>query len=320
MKFLATLLLACCFQLSFSQDSTKQIPFKRYSTIGIGGGSSHYWGDLSPIKTFHYGLITLPRWNLTANYTKYYSHRFALRVGFSYIRIMGDDFTYSQHNLDKFAGQFLRNLHFRNDIKEFTATAIYNFSKKNSQKENPFVPYAFAGFGFYGHNPLAKVPISNTITGDLKLNFKPYWIALAPLKNSGNPITYSDIQLVVPVGFGIKKSITSRFEINAEMGFRITPFDYLDDAGEDRYFLDYPPYISEQFSNRSRENYTARTGKSRIEDFKKVILDFGVLNTGATPYNTKIIGEGFSRGTGGWDYYATFQITANYKFAKKEKK
>jgi hypothetical protein len=45
-----------------------------------------------------------------------------------------------------------------------------------------------------------------------------------------------------------------------------------------------------------------------------VILDFGVLNTGATPYNTKIIGEGFSRGTGGWDYYATFQITAKNMF------
>src|SRR6218665_1865055 len=78
-------------QEGFAQNGmfSKKNKMNQYSSIGIGGGSSHYFGDLSPYSTFYYGLYTNVRWNATINYTRQLSPQFGARVSFTWARILG---------------------------------------------------------------------------------------------------------------------------------------------------------------------------------------------------------------------------------------
>jgi hypothetical protein len=89
-------------QKNFAQSGifSKKNKLNQYSTVGVGGGSSHYFGDLSPYRYFYYGLITNVRWNATINYTRQLSPQIAARVGFTWARIYGDDYTFSQRNIE----------------------------------------------------------------------------------------------------------------------------------------------------------------------------------------------------------------------------
>ena len=244
-------------QENFAQSGIfrKKNKINQYSSVGFGGGSSHYFGDLSPYSFFYYGLITNVRWNATVNYTRQLSPQVAARVAFTWARIAGDDYTYSQHNIDKFFQPFLRNLSFRNDIKEFTLTGLFNLLPqygKGQQGRSSFMPYSFIGFGFYGHNPQARdVATVDPGTGAVT---KGGWTTLKDKQTSGQgindtyPKAYSLIQPVFPVGLGIKMKINEKFDLNLEGGLRITPFDYLDDVGKSDYCR--PSNIINNFSIR----------------------------------------------------------------------
>lgn len=329
-KLMSLLLLLLAVNKSYSQGIfSKRNVVNQYSSVGIGGGSSHYWGDLSPLRYAYLGAITLPRWNGTVNYTRYLTPNFAARFAFSYIRITGDDYKFStQWGVEKFAGQFVRNLHFRNDIKEFTISGIYNLTNqygKGPQNRVRLTPYIMVGIGFYGHNPMARGTITDA-AGNLvaKASGEPdikNYTALAPLKTSGQIKPYGAIQLVAPVGLGLKYRLNDKWDISAEAGLRITPFDYLDDVGDGLY-----PSASVSdpvFTNRSTENYEARTGESRIPGFNQAIPAFGLVSGNATPFtNNSLVGEnGFvkTRGTKAWDYYGTVQVTLNYILSNKIK-
>ncbi|WP_041693457.1 MULTISPECIES: hypothetical protein [Emticicia] len=310
-------------QENFAQSGifSKKNKLNQYSTVGIGGGTSHYFGDLSPYGYFYYGLITNVRWNATINYTRQFSSQVGVRASFSWVRILGDDYTYSQHNLAKFYQPFLRNLHFRNDIKEFTLTGVYNLLpqySKGPQGRSALMPYAFLGLGFYGHAPKAKVE-DPANPGVVK------WTTLKDKQTSGQgvspnaPKTYSLIQPVVPVGLGLKVKINEKFDLNFEGGLRITPFDYLDDVGKapfpDLTTLAGVSPLGAILSNRAGEDFTARTGANRIADFQYVSTNILFRTPAGTPSSDGIAAFGYpnyDRGTGRWDSYFVTQITLSY--------
>lgn len=314
---------------------SKKNKLNQYSTVGIGGGSSHYFGDLSPYGSFYYGVITNVRWNATINYTRQLSPQLAARVGFTWARIAGDDYAYSQHDLSKFKDAFLRNLHFRNDIKEFTITGLFNLLpqySKGPQGRNRFMPYTFLGFGFYAHTPQARdVATLDPVTGNVALGD---WINLKEQTTSGQginstyPKPYSLIQPVFPVGFGLKVKLNEKFDLSFEGSFRITPFDYLDDVGNSNYAnptdLGFIPTAAVQpisviLANRAGENYSATTGASRIADFANI----AGLTSGTPLLNgTSVFGYSANnyRGRGQkWDTYVVTQITLNYVISSQIK-
>ncbi len=335
--------LLLCFSLvllatqeNFAQSGifSKKNKLNQYSSVGIGGGTSHYFGDLSPYTYFYYGLITNVRWNATINYTRQLSPQIAARVGFTWARIAGDDYTFSQRNLDKFYQPFLRNLHFRNDIKEFSLTGLFNLLPqygKGQQGRSSFMPYSFIGFGFYGHNPQARdVATVDPGTGEVTLGA---WTSLKDKQTSGQgisdtyPKAYSLIQPVFPVGLGLKMKINEQFDLNLEAGLRVTPFDYLDDVGK----TDFPnptdlsavSPLGAIFANRAGENFTARTGVSRVDDFSNIAIN--QLNAAGSPTpstnGTTLFGyaANSARGTGKWDSYFVTQITISYIISSKVK-
>lgn len=307
----------------------------QYSTVGFGGGTSHYYGDLSPYSKFYIGTITTVRWNATANYTRQLTPNFGARVSFSWARIMGDDYSFwsKTKNSDLSYNQFLRNLHFRNDVKEFAFTGIFNLANtynKGPQARARMMPYGFLGFGFYAHNPQARDEATiDPSTGAVVLG---PWTTLKDKQTSGQgidpaaPKSYSLIQPVFPVGLGIKFKINDKFDFSLEGGFRVTPFDYLDDVGDTMYPnpAALAPTLAglERFSNRAGEDYTARTGKNRINEF----VDIATNQLGAIATKPSDNGEGLfgyaansSRGSKRWDTYVLTQFTISYVIDNKIK-
>ena len=322
-------------QENFSQSGifSKKNQLNQYSTVGIGGGSSHYFGDLSPYGYFYYGLITNVRWNATINYTRQLSPQIAARVGFTWARIAGDDYTFSQRNIDKFSQPFLRNLHFRNDIKEFTLTGLFNLSQqysKGPRGKSSIMPYSFIGFGFFAHNPQARdVATINPSNGNILLGG---WTNLRDKQTSGQsinptyPKAYSLIQPVFPVGLGVKIKINEKFDLGIEGGFRITLFDYLDDVGNSDYpdpadLIAVSP-LSLAFANRAGEDYSAFTGASRIAQFVDIATNKLNLTPPGTPASNGLAAFGFpnyARGSRRLDSYFTSQITLNYTISSQVK-
>lgn len=337
MKFLnlkgALLKTVFCFSLvllitqdNFAQGGifSKKNKMNQYSYLSIGGGSSHYFGDLAPYRTFYYSLYTNVSWNATLNYTRQLSPQVAARIGFTYARIVGDDFNYSQRSLSRYSGYYLRNLHFRNDIKEFALSGVFNLlpqTGKGQQGRRKFMPYSVLGIGFYAHNPQAKVP-TTTPGGD--------WVTLKDKSTSGQglnpadpslPKSYSLVQMVFPVALGLKMKINEKIDINLEGGFRLTPFDYLDDVSGTKWAASslFTDPLAEALANRAGEDIAARTGKDRIPVFREIMTNpvYG-FNAGGviTPsaIGRQYIGSttGLDRGSPRWDSYFVSQITISY--------
>jgi Domain of unknown function (DUF6089) len=315
---------------SFAQKGlfSRKNVVNQYSTIGVGGGSSHYFGDLAPYSKFYYGIYTNVRWNAHINYTRYFSPKMAAKVSFTYARIFGDDNKFSSRNINQMPAQYVRNLHFRNDLQEFTLSGIYNIMPqygKGAKGRSNYMPYVSAGIGLYGHNPVARGAYYTN--GELKQ--KPF-VALKSLRTSGQGLPgsstkpYSLVQPVMPIAIGIRVKINQNFDFTAEAGMRLTPFDYLDDVGAGNYpssaLLIANGYqtVDSPHSYRADEDYNALTGTPRILNFYTAVsaLNSGIIpGGGVTPDgNAKnIYPESTSfRGTSKFDSYILTQFTISY--------
>ncbi len=305
---------------SFSQRKNRSL--NTFATVSIGGGSSHYFGDLSPYSTPYFGLITTPRWNGTIDYELHLNERLGVRLNFAYIRIMGDDYTYSKWDIDKFYNRNLRNFHFRNDLKEFSFQATYNLIPLYNRSvlvRNKWVPYFFLGIGIYQHRPEAKAPIGTTTT-------LSRWVKLPKFKTSGQDEPYGNLQVVAPLGLGIKRRINENFDLTIEGGLRITPFDYLDDVGSKDYIN--PTIISfsaeqKALSDRSTEVFNARTEEDRTNLFVQAATLKGktVSSPSAATGTNKVAGFGVTNrySSSLWDSYAVTQIKLTYYIQPKLK-
>lgn len=210
--------------------------FSPFSEVGFGVGTSSYYGDLAGYRYAPKATFILLRWNAGLNYTRHFTPHFAARAGFTWARITGDDYTFNKGNDNTI--QYVRNLHFRNDLKEFALTGMYKFRPdgRTSNKRAQFSPYVFLGLALVAHSPEARTPVDyldpNTLDGDSGRK----WVKLQPLgtEGQGQPgyaKPYSLVTMAIPVGFGVRYKYSDDFTIAAEVGYRYAFSDYLDDAG-----------------------------------------------------------------------------------------
>jgi len=236
--------------------------FVPYSTAGFGIGTASYYGDMNGYSRPVASTFRMMRWNLTGNYTYHFSPRFAARAAFTWARLASDDYNMNikgPRNVDVYLD---RNLHFRNDVKEFSAVGILKLIPDNrtSDRRPVFSPYLFAGIGLIAHNPVARLPAEQIAPDQYQ---KGDWVKLKPLgtEGQGNPgyeDPYSVINLAIPLGFGFRYKINERFDVSAEVGFRFTTTDYLDDVKGNHAD---PGLLSPEariMANRSQELVTAR--------------------------------------------------------------
>ena len=149
----------------------------------------------------------------------------SVRANLMYLRISGADSLSSNPERNG------RNLHFRNDIFEFSLQAEYNFFTapditKRGRIRIDFGSYVFVGAGIFYHNPKAFYILD--------------WEALQPLGTEGQGIVeeidgklrkkYSRIQFTIPVGLGFHYTVKRKWRFGWEIALRKTFTDYLDDA------------------------------------------------------------------------------------------
>jgi hypothetical protein len=277
------------FSNLFKNDgSRRRSNFEKHSDISFGIGTSNYYGDIAPFNRPIQSTIQNFRWNIAFDYTRHFSPRLSGRVGFTWARIAADDRKFEGVlGLDQL---YMRNLHFRNDVKELAITGIYNFipETRSFRNREKLSPYVFAGIAVFHHNPEAKAPTdyagSEASPGD--------WVSLQPLATEGQGLNgypdqpYNLINVSFPIGIGIRYKLSHFWDIGFEAGVRYSMTDYLDDVGG--YYADPTDLananpLSAVFGHRENEKFEAQTGKDREAFIRNFYATQGTKGTPANP-------------------------------------
>lgn len=263
-------------QLIRFKKSNRRPAFQPYGMVGLGVGTSSYYGEMSPVEETFGKFIRLMRWNAAASYSYHFSNRLAAKASFSLIRLEGNDYNFIDEPSRNIL--FLRNLHFRNTLKEFNLMGQYYLFKqgKNFTQRTHLSPYLTAGLAVFAHNPQAKSP---TAEGS-------QWVDLQPLRTEGQGLPgysakpYALVQLAVPLGVGLRYRINQRLDISVELIYRRTFTDYLDDVGgnyaDPNDLQNQVSALARQMSNRTLEPTNARNGQDRTPKVLEIMVnDYG---------------------------------------------
>jgi hypothetical protein len=179
--------------------------------MGFFFGGMNYTGDLS--KKLITGNETYPTIGLMYRRTLYKA--FDIRYTLLFGNIGGKDANYADVDFDR----YVRNLSFKSPLYELSASALYNFPTfrtGNSKDDYSFTPYFGLGLGIFHFDPQAK------------LNYINYH--LRDLPTELNKPSYALTQICIPVNAGVKILFTDKVCVTADLGFRKTFTDYLDDV------------------------------------------------------------------------------------------
>lgn len=202
---------------------------KVYNSIGISLNAFNYYGDLSPSPKQISTDIGLTKPAIGLSFTHRFGPRYQLTGSFTYGGIQGsDNASADPDDEDNAVFRYVRNLSFRNRIKELSVVAQIDLYKNEQTyiSRVRWTPYAFGGLAVFHHNPQAKVPQTDLLG-------QPFadageWVDLKPLKTEGK--SYSLIQLAIPIGLGARFRLNDIMDFAVEWGFRYTFTDYLDDV------------------------------------------------------------------------------------------
>jgi hypothetical protein len=271
-----------------SDGSRRRSNFEKHSDISFGIGTSNYYGDIAPFNRPIQSTLQNIRWNASFNYTRHFSPHLSGSLGFTWARIAADD--------NKFEGVpgldqlYMRNVHFRNDVKELAVTGIYNFipQSRSFRNREKLSPYVFAGIAIFHHNPEAKVPTdyagSEASPGE--------WVSLQPLSTEGQGSngypdqSYNLINVSIPFGVGIRYKLSHYWDLGFEAGVRYTFSDYLDDVGG--YYADPTDLLqisslSAAMGHRENEKFAALSGKDREAFIRNYYATQGTKGSPANP-------------------------------------
>lgn len=195
----------------FSADSYAQI--SQRSEVGFGLGTFTYTGDLA--RTYR---LSNSRPAATVFYRANLSKVISFKTSLTGGKLGASD---RRHPLDAFAAQ--RASSFNIFLLEAATTFEYHFLDwRDDRRRLRFTPYLFAGMALFG------------ISGN-------------PNKNA----EYSNVQLAIPFGGGMKYVLNPKWYIAFEVGIRKTFFDYLDNISDGD-----PVFKSYQYGNRyDNDNY-----------------------------------------------------------------
>ncbi|MCK8494430.1 DUF6089 family protein [Spirosoma sp. RP8] len=263
----ASALAGLLFISSLSDSQAQRRPntrFLPYSSVSFGVGSSHYYGDLAGYRQFLRATYIMPRWNVGLGYTRQFTPHFAARASFTWARIAGDDYTFNKGRIERSNEnlvQYARNLHFRNDLKEFAISGIYNFvaDGRNSSVRAKLSPYLFGGIALVAHSPEARTPVAPD-NGSYEAQ---KWVKLQPLHTEGQgqpgyEKPYSLVTVAIPVGVGLRYKLNQDFDLGFEIGYRYTFSDYLDDVGGPYASPDALTGVASIMADRRQQRFAAR--------------------------------------------------------------
>ena len=216
---------------------------KVYNAIGFSVNALNYYGDLAPRPQRVSTDISFTKPGFGVSFAHRFGPRYTLQGQFMYGVLKGaDNESADKADLENGFFRYKRNLSFRNHIKELTVVAVFDLFKNNGNyiSRAKWTPYAFLGVAAYLHNPQALAPAT-----DLNGNPLPEageWVKLRDLGTEGqyaalNPTDvnfgikpYKLFQFAIPFGVGARFRINEVMDFWADLGFRYTFTDYLDDV------------------------------------------------------------------------------------------
>jgi len=242
---------------------------KKYNSFGITVNSFNYFGDLAPKSGMFSTDISFTRPAFGATFGHRFGPRYTLQADFFWGTLMGSDYESADPNDINHKSRYIRNLQFRNRIKELSVTAVFDLYKNESSyiTRIDLTPYAFLGVSVLHHNPKGYVEdnaVSHT-TG-IPLPEAGTWVELQPLGTEGQFSDlaetdanfgiepYSKIQVAIPFGIGIRYKVNQAMDLSFEVGTRYLFTDYIDDVSASYVDLDkLPSDLSRYMSDRSQQ-------------------------------------------------------------------
>lgn len=187
----------------------------QYFDVGAFVGTSNYMGDL--VGSIPEGPEYHPAYGVFARYNL---NKISAKIHIYKGEVSGSDY-YSTVK----SGTRTRNLSFESPLYELGLQFEFNLLQyRYWTNKNSTTPYLFAGFSGFYFNPKAEY------NGTL--------YELQPLGTEGqglsdNPDLYNLFSFAIPMGVGLKLSISKTTNIGMEVGVRTTFTDYLDDVSTD---------------------------------------------------------------------------------------
>ncbi|HZY79258.1 MAG TPA: DUF6089 family protein [Cyclobacteriaceae bacterium] len=216
---------------------------KAYSAIGVSVNALNYYGDLAPRPNRVSTDISFTKPGFGLNFMHRFGPRYTVLATFMGGTLRGSDAESADKNdLNNGVYRYKRNLSFKNNIQELSVVAVLDLFKNDGNyiARVKWTPYAFVGIGMFHHQPKALAPATGV--NGAPLPEAGNWVKLRELgtegqyatlqetdANSGNK-PYSLFQAAIPFGIGARLRLTEVLDLWADIGFRYTFTDYLDDV------------------------------------------------------------------------------------------
>jgi hypothetical protein len=187
--------------------------FVHQAEFGIGAGAAHYFGDLNPTAA-----VNRPKANAGVFFRKQFNNYMSVRLSGEYA-LLGYSDQYSNN-----AVQQRRNLSFNSHVWEAAVSFDFNFFTFQTGFEDfRFTPYVGVGVGAFSYDPYAF------------LDNQKYFLRPLGTEGQGSSAyptfkTYAPIAVSVPLTLGVKYALSEQFNVFAELMYRFTNTDYLDDV------------------------------------------------------------------------------------------
>lgn len=260
---------------------------RRYSYFGVSLNAMNYFGDLAPNATPFSTDISLTKPGVGIFYGHRFGPRYTIRAAFNYGSIHGDDYEAADPNDSEGVFRYIRNLSFRNRIKEFNLVAMFDLFKNDATyiSRVQFTPYVYVGITVLHHNPQAYVG------EDSGLPEAGEWVDLQEIGTEGQYANlepgdvnygiepYENWQIAIPAGIGIRYRLNQVMDFSFETGFRYLFTDYLDDVSQNHVDPGvFDSDLARYLSDRSQEMNAAVSGDNRQNEQYQSFTS-GRLNT-----------------------------------------
>jgi Domain of unknown function (DUF6089) len=202
MKFITLILVCMVYLTAWAQPIH----------MDIYGGIANYQGDL---QTKRFDLSeSQPAFGLGLSYD--INNKIIVRGVASYLKLSGsDEIPPATKDL------VLRNLRFKSVVWEAQLAVEYNIL---DIEDRGFTPYLFAGVAAFHYNPYSYDLLGNKVFLR-SMSTEGQGLSQYPEKKQ-----YTNNQIALPFGAGIKFGLSDRLQAGIEVGLRKLFTDYLDDV------------------------------------------------------------------------------------------
>lgn len=223
---------------------------KKYNSIGFSINALNYYGDIAPRPQTVSTDISFTRPGFGLNFVHRFGPRYSLQGQFMYGILRGSDASSASPTDENAQYRFKRNLSFRNQIKELSVVAVFDLFENEATyiSRVKWTPYAYLGVAGFINDPQAQAPATDLNGAPLAEAGK--WVKLRALGTEGQYSTldptdvnfgikpYKAVQIAVPFGAGVRFRINEVMDLWADIGFRYTFTDYIDDVSQNYVGLD----------------------------------------------------------------------------------